>query len=334
MTFLPIYLDKVRYRRYNQYLIFNPIYFMAIDKVDLFRAGIKTLDDLFAASRDAETATVPVEGPRPPARPVGPQFHVDVGARLAEVRARIVELFGNGLLGVGMKVGKGSVPESGRVAGQVTPWVTEPRFQQMLRDAARALPGQNDPALAAGAAFDRTKGGAFYLGRFIDLMRESGDGRSVAELLAEFTDDPIAGVNLDSVPWVGQQGKPGSGDVLASRFYQQLSGGDSVQFRIVAGITYSRYKNLMNSVGAGTELGRAFQTLVSAFYKKFEAVTPGERFKVKNPYMREQWLGVLCKNLSAVPTSSWIMDEWNSALEECKTTDDLVGFVKSFAGQE
>lgn len=303
---------------------------MANEKVDLFGGDVLTLNDLFGKTGALDSAVVQAGGRKDQLLPV------EIGTRLAEVRGRIAgRLFGDGILGAGMKVGKGvAVPESGRIAGQVTPWVAEDRFNKMLRDAARTLPADGDPALAAGAAFDRTKGGVYYLGRFIDLMRESGDGRSVAELLAQLTSDPLAGVNLDKVPWAGQQGQPGSGDILADRFYQQLNGGDSVRFRITAGITYSRYKNLMNSVGAGTELGRAFQTLVSAFYKKFEAVTPGAKFKTKEPYLREQWLGVFFKNLSAIPTENWMTDEWVRALEECKTTDDLVGFVKSFAGQE
>lgn len=295
-------------------------------KVDLFSTDIKTLGELFTETGKLDKTAVEAGGKPSQLLPV------DFGTRVAEVRRRLVELFGNSLLEV-VKVGKGIVPETGYIPGKITPWVEEGRFQRALHSVSKVVPGEADPALETGA-LDRVKGGVYYLSRFVDLARESSDGRSVAELLAQFTADPVAGVGLDRIPWVGQEGQPGSGEILRSRFYEKLNGGDSVRFRITAGITYARYRKVLDSIGGGTELGRAFQTLVNEFYKKFEAVTTGEKFTAKEIWMREQWLGVLFKNLSTIPASSWMTDVWMTALGECKTTDDLVGFVKSFAGQE
>ncbi|GEM_PF-4515271 len=299
---------------------------MANEKAKLFDPDTTGMQGLFLDINEAEEAIRGAGGK------LGPLFAVDLEGRNPEVSARVVELFRAGLERAGFKFaqGTGETAETGYIPGKTSPWLSKERLAKMLADAGKLIPDVADPNFEQ-AVSDRSIGAIALLGEFINVAYATKDARSVAELLELLTADIAPGVGLDKLPWAGKQGAQGRGDVLGKRFYEAPKGGMSLQDRMMHAKTFAKYQALLNNFGTGTEAGKLFGAFVGKYYEAFKRITPGERFKEKSPYNKEQWLGVLLTYFASIPAESFMMDEWMAGFDACKTTDDLVDFIGTFA---
>lgn len=295
---------------------------MANEKAKLFDPETTTMQGLYLDVGEVEQVS------QEAGVKLGPLFSVDLEQRLPEVQARVLELFTKGLETAGLKVatGKGETAETGYIPGKISPWLSKERLAKMLADAGKLIPEVSDPNFEQ-AVLDRSIGAIALLGEFINVAYATKDARSVAELLELLTDDIAPDVGFDKLPWVGQKGAQGRGDILGKRFYETPQGGMSLQDRMMHGKTFALYQKILNSLGTGTEAGRQFGAFVSKYYDAFKKITPGERFKEKSAYNKEQWLGVLLTKFAAIPVAKWEMEKWLAGLEICQTTDELVAFI-------
>ncbi|MBI2638921.1 hypothetical protein HYW83_05015 [Candidatus Peregrinibacteria bacterium] len=298
---------------------------MANEKAKLFDPETTGMQGLYLDINEVEEAL------KGDGQKRGPLFPVDLEGRIPEVQARVVELFRAGLIGARLKLaaGTGEVAETGYIPGKISPWVSKERLAKMLADAGKLIPDASDPNFEE-AVLHRSIGAIALLGELINAAYASQDARSVAELLELLTADIAPGVGLDKLPWAGQRGSQGRGDVLAKRFYEAPQGGMSLQDRIMHAKSLARYQAVLNRFGTGTEAGKQFVAFVTKYYETFKRVTPGEKFKEKSLYNKEQWLEVLLGKFVSIPAENFMMDEWMAGFEACKTTDDLVAFIGTF----